>query len=298
MTLSELRFVVSVAQEKNFRRAAAKSFVSQPALSLAIKKIENELGVLIFERNRMGISLTTVGEKIVNQAQIVLEEADKIKAISVVEKNTQEVEIKIGLIYSIAPYLLPSIIPLVQNTSPEIILEAEEDITTNLIKKLEEGSIDAAIIALPFVVPGIETQPLYDEPFKVLIPTKHPWNNKQKINAKELKNEKILLLDNTHCFSMQVREACPGISDKAEVQAGTSLETIRTMVASNLGISILPQSATASNYSNDLINILPFESPIPFRRVAMAFRRGSSKQSSLVKIIKSITSVKEKIIAS
>ena len=298
MTLSELRFVVSVAQEKNFRRAAAKSFVSQPALSLAIKKIENELGVLIFERNRMGISLTTVGEKIVNQAQIVLEEVDKIKAISKVEKNTQQVEVKIGLIYSIAPYLLPSIIPLVKNSSPEIILEAEEDITTNLIKKLEEGSIDAAIIALPFVVPGIETQPLYDEPFKVLIPTKHPWNNKQKINAKELKNEKILLLDNTHCFSMQVREACPGISDKAEVQAGTSLETIRNMVASNLGISILPQSATANNYSNDLINILPFESPIPFRRVAMAFRQGSSKQSSLVKIVKSITSVKEKIIAS
>ena len=298
MTLSELRFVVSVAQEKNFRRAAAKSFVSQPALSLAIKKIENELGVLIFERNRMGISLTTVGEKIVNQAQIVLEEVDKIKAISAAERNTQQVEVKIGLIYSIAPYLLPSIIPLVKNSSPEIILEAEEDITTNLIKKLEEGSIDAAIIALPFVVPGIETQPLYDEPFKVLIPTKHPWNNKQKINAKELKNEKILLLDNTHCFSMQVREACPGISDKAEVQAGTSLETIRNMVASNLGISILPQSATANNYSNDLINILPFESPIPFRRVAMAFRQGSSKQSSLVKIVKSITSVKEKIIAS
>jgi LysR family hydrogen peroxide-inducible transcriptional activator len=298
MTLSELRFVVSVAQEKNFRRAAAKSFVSQPALSLAIKKIENELGVLIFERNRMGISLTTVGEKIVNQAQIVLEEVDKIKAISAAERNTQQVEVKIGLIYSIAPYLLPSIIPLVKNSSPEIILEAEEDITTNLIKKLEEGSIDAAIIALPFVVPGIETQPLYDEPFKVLIPTKKPWNNKQKINAKELKNEKILLLDNTHCFSMQVREACPGISDKAEVQAGTSLETIRNMVASNLGISILPQSATANNYSNDLINILPFESPIPFRRVAMAFRRGSSKQSSLVKIVKSITSVKEKIIAS
>ena len=298
MTLSELRFVVAVAQEKNFRRAAVISFVSQPALSLAIKKIENELGVLIFERNRMGISLTTVGEKIANQAQIVLEEVDKIKAISKVEQNTQQVQVKIGLIYSIAPYLLPSIIPLVKSSSPEIVLDAEEDITTNLVKKLDEGSIDAAIIALPFDIPGIETQPLYDEPFKVLIPTKHPWNNKQKINAKDLKNEKILLLDNTHCFSMQVREACPGISDKAEVQVGTSLETIRNMVASNLGISILPQSATANNYSNDLINILPFESPIPFRRVAMAFRQGSSKQSSLVKIVESITSVKEQIIAS
>jgi LysR family transcriptional regulator, hydrogen peroxide-inducible genes activator len=298
MTLSELRFVVSVAKEKNFRRAAVKSFVSQPALSLAIKKIENELGVLIFERNRMGISLTSVGEKIVNQAQTVLEEVDKIKAISMVDKNDQQVNVKIGLIYSIAPYLLPSIIPLLKNTSPDIILEAEEDITKNLINKLKDGSIDAAIIALPFDVPGIETQPLYDEPFKVLIPIKHAWNNKQKINAKDLKNEKILLLDNTHCFSMQVREACPGISDKAEVQVGTSLETIRNMVASNLGISILPQSATVNNYSNDLINILSFENPIPFRRVAMAFRQGSSKKQSLDKIVKSISSIKEKIIAS
>ena len=298
MTLSELRFVVSVAQEKNFRRAATKSFVSQPALSLAIKKIENELGVIIFERNRMGISLTTVGEKIVNQAQKVLEEVDKIKAISIVEKNAQQVDVKLGLIYSIAPYLLPSIIPLLKNISPDINLEAEEDVTKNLINKLKDGTIDAAIIALPFDVPGIKIQTLYDEPFKVLIPSKHQWKNKQKINAKDLKNEKILLLDNTHCFSMQIREACPGISDKAEVQAGTSLETIRNMVASNLGISILPQSATVKNYSNDSINILSFENPVPFRRVAIAFRQGSSKRPSLDMIVKSITSIKEKIIGS
>ena len=298
MTLSELRFVVSVAREKNFRRAASKSFVSQPALSLAIKKIENELGVIIFASNRMGISLTTVGEKIVNHAQKVLEEVDKIKAISIVEKNAQQVDVKLGLIYSIAPYLLPSIISLLRNTSPDIVLEAEEDITKNLINKLKEGSIDAAIIALPFDVPGIEIQTLYDEPFKVLISSKHQWSKKQKINAKDLKHEKILLLDNTHCFSMQVREACPGISDKAEVQAGTSLETIRNMVASNLGISILPQSATIQNYSNDSINILSFENPVPFRRVAMAFRQGSSKMQSLDMIVKSITGIKEKIIRS
>ena len=298
MTLSELRFVVSVAQEKNFRRAAAKSFVSQPALSLAVKKIENELGILIFERNRMGISLTTVGEEIVNQAQKVLEEVEKIKAISIVEKNDQQVDVKLGLIYSIAPYLLPSIIPLLKNTSSDILLEAEEDITKNLINKLKDGSIDAAIIALPFDVPGIEIQTLYDEPFKVLISSKHQWNKKKKIHAKDLKHEKILLLDNTHCFSMQVREACPGISDMAEVQAGTSLETIRNMVASNLGISILPQSATVKNYLNDSINILSFENPVPFRRVAMAFRQGSSKRLSLDIIVKTISSIKEKIIGS
>ena len=132
----------------------------------------------------------------------------------------------------------------------------------------------------------------------MLIPSKHQWNKKQKIDAKDLKHEKILLLDNTHCFSMQVREACPGISDKAEVQAGTSLETIRNMVASNLGISILPQSATLKNYSNDSINIISFENPIPFRRVAIAFRQGSSKRPSLDMIVKTITNIKEKIIGS
>jgi len=298
MTLSELRFVVSVAHEKNFRRAATKSFVSQPALSLAIKKIENELGILIFERNRMGISLTLVGEQIVNQAQKVLEEVDKIKVISKAEKNAQQINIKIGLIYSIAPYLLPSIISLLNKESPDIILDAEEDITKNLINKLKDGSIDAAIIALPFDIPGIETQALYDEPFKVLIPNKHQWNTKKKINAKDLKHEKILLLDNTHCFSMQVRDACPGIADMAEVQAGTSLETIRNMVASNLGISILPQSATLKNYSSDTINILSFENPVPFRQVAMAYRQGSSKKESLDMMVKSITSIKQKIIGS
>ncbi|MBT4570855.1 MAG: LysR family transcriptional regulator [Nitrosomonadales bacterium] len=298
MTLSELRFVVSVAHEKNFRRAAIKSFVSQPALSLAIKKIEIELGVLIFERNRMGVSLTTVGEQIVNQAKKVLEEADKIKEISALETNTKQTAIKIGIIYSIAPYLLPSIIPLLKKISPDIILKAEEDVTKNLIHKLKDGVIDAAIIALPFDIPGIALQDLYDEPFKVLIPRKHKWNSKKKINTKDLVNEKILLLDNTHCFSMQVRDACPGISNNAEVQAGTSLETIRNMVASNLGISILPQSATAKNYKNDAINILSFESPIPFRRVALAYRQGTSKKDSLDIMVEAISSIKEQIIGS
>lgn len=296
MTLSELRFVVSVAHERNFRRAAAKSFVSQPALSLAIKKIENELGVSIFERNRMGISLTSVGEKIVSQAQTVLAEVDKIKEISVIETNTQQIQIKLGLIYSIAPYLLPLIIPKLEEINSDITLDAEEDITKNLIAKLQDGSLDAAIIALPFDIPGFETITLYDEPFKVLVSKKHKWKKNQAVNVKQLIHEKILLLDNTHCFSMQVREACPGISNNAEVQTGTSLETIRNMVASNLGISILPQSATTNNYKNKEINILSFESPVPFRQVAIAYRQGSTKKDSLIKLIKLVEGMKQQII--
>ena len=296
MTLSELRFVVSVAHERNFRKAAAKSFVSQPALSLAIKKIENELGVSIFERNRMGISLTSVGEKIVSQAQTVLAEVDKIKEISLIETNTQQIQIKLGLIYSIAPYLLPLIIPKLEEINSDITLDAEEDITKNLIAKLQDGSLDAAIIALPFDIPGFETITLYDEPFKVLVSKKHKWKKNQAVNAKQLIHEKILLLDNTHCFSMQVREACPGISNNAEVQTGTSLETIRNMVASNLGISILPQSATTNNYKNKEINILSFEIPVPFRQVAIAYRQGSTKKDSLIKLIKLVEGLKQQII--
>jgi len=296
MTLSELRFVVSVAHERNFRKAAAKSFVSQPALSLAIKKIENELGVSIFERNRMGISLTSVGEKIVSQAQTVLAEVDKIKEISLIETNTQQIQIKLGLIYSIAPYLLPLIIPKLEEINSDITLDAEEDITKNLIAKLQDGSLDAAIIALPFDIPGFETITLYDEPFKVLVSKKHKWKKNQAVNAKQLIHEKILLLDNTHCFSMQVREACPGISNNAEVQTGTSLETIRNMVASNLGISILPQSATTNNYKNKEINILSFENPVPFRQVAIAYRQGSTKKDSLIKLIKLVEGLKQQII--
>ena len=296
MTLSELRFVVSVAHERNFRKAAAKSFVSQPALSLAIKKIENELGVSIFERNRMGISLTSVGEKIVSQAQTVLAEVDKIKEISLIETNTKQIQIKLGLIYSIAPYLLPLIIPKLEEINSDITLDAEEDITKNLIAKLQDGSLDAAIIALPFDIPGFETITLYDEPFKVLVSKKHKWKKNKAVNAKQLIHEKILLLDNTHCFSMQVREACPGISNNAEVQTGTSLETIRNMVASNLGISILPQSATTNNYKNKEINILSFEIPVPFRQVAIAYRQGSTKKDSLIKLIKLVEGLKQQII--
>ena len=161
---------------------------------------------------------------------------------------------------------------------------------------MQDGSLDAAVIALPFDIPGFETITLYDEPFKVLVSKKHKWNKNLAVNAKQLIHEKILLLDNTHCFSMQVREACPGISNNAEVQTGTSLETIRNMVASNLGISILPQSATTNNYKNREINILSFENPVPFRKVAIAYRHGSTKKDSLIRLKKLVDGIKKQII--
>ena len=259
MTLSELRFIVALAHEKNFRKAAEKSFVSQPALSLGIKKIEEELSLTIFERSVGAggdVKITPIGQKIIEQAAIVLEQAAKIKDISVGGDKQLDLPFKLGLIYSIAPYLLPLIIPSLRKSAPNMPLEVHEDITKNLESNLKKGSIDAAVIALPFDMPGVEIKVLYDEPFVVVIPVKHSWRVKKTIKAKDLSKEKVLLLDRTHCFSNQVVEACPGLSKNSEIQSGNSLETIRKMVASNLGISVLPKSATTDKYQDPLVKTI------------------------------------------
>jgi len=288
MTLSELRFIVAVGREKNFRKAADKCFVSQPALSLAVKKLEDELGIILFERSRTDVSITQAGQAIINQAIIVLDEAGKIKEMAQQGDGQLEKPFKLGLIYSIAPYLLPLIIPLLRNSAPDMPLEIEENITKNLEEKLKKGFIDAAIVALPFDIPGIEIENLYEEPFVTVVPVKHPWAQKKTIKADLLASEKVLLLDNTHCYSNQVQEACPGLLKTGEIQGGNSLETIRSMVASNLGISVLPKSATTLRHVNPLVKVIQFDKPIPFRKVVLAYRKSSVKKQALEEVVKSI----------
>ena len=294
MTLSELRFIVALAHEKNFRRAAEKSFVSQPALSLGIKKIEQELNLSLFERSVGAggdVRITPIGQKIIDQATIVLEEAAKIKDLSANGDKQLNLPFKLGLIYSIAPYLLPLIIPKLREHTPNMPLEIYENITKNLENDLKQGSIDAAVIALPFDIPGVAIEVLYDEVFVVIAPLNHRWDVQKNIKAKDLAQEKVLLLDRTHCFSNQVKEACPGLSKNSEIQLGNSLETIRSMVASNLGISVLPKSATAAQHDNALVKIISFEPPVPFRRVALAYRKSAVKKeaiSAIVSVIKSL----------
>lgn len=291
MTLSELRFIVAVGREKNFRKAADKCFVSQPALSLAVKKLEDELGIILFERSRTDVSITQAGQAIINQAIIVLDEAGKIKEMAQQGDGQLEKPFKLGLIYSIAPYLLPLIIPLLRNSAPDMPLEIEENITKNLEEKLKKGFIDAAIVALPFDIPGIEIENLYEEPFVTVVPVKHPWAQKKTIKADLLTSEKVLLLDNTHCYSNQVQEACPGLLKTGEIQGGNSLETIRSMVASNLGISVLPKSATTLRHVNPLVKVIQFDKPIPFRKVVLAYRKSSVKKQALEEVVKSIKKI-------
>lgn len=289
MTLNELRYVVAVAQEKNFRRAAEQVFVSQPALSLAIQKLEEELGVQIFERSRTEVSLTPIGEQIVTQAQRVLEEATLIKEIARQGKNQLIGPLKVGTIYTTGPYLLPELIPVLKKKAPEMPLEVEENLTANLEGLLLNGKLDVVVVALPFNIPGVMTLPLYDEDFSVLIPAEHHWAGKKHIQAEELTNEKVLLLNSGHCFSNQVMEACPELHRKgSEILQGNSLETIRNMVASGLGITVLPASANSEKYRNKLTLAIPFAKPAPARRIALAWRKSFTRKEAIEVLAKAI----------
>ncbi|MDO8351779.1 MAG: hydrogen peroxide-inducible genes activator [Gallionella sp.] len=290
MTLNELRYIVAVAQELNFRRAAEKAYISQPALSLAIQKLEQELAVRIFERGKSSISVTPVGHAIIEQAQRVLEEAERIREIALQGQNQLDTPLRIGVIHSVGPYLLPDLIPALKSLTPHMPLEVEENITGNLESRLRNGKLDVIIIALPFGDTSILTRPLYDEPFSVVVNIEHPWFARRSINAQELAGEKVLLLDNGHCFSNQVVEACPELNRKgAEIQQGTSLETIRNMVASGLGITVLPASANSARYRSPLLKTIPFARPAPSRRVALAWRKSFARTQAIDALTQAIT---------
>ena len=293
MTLSELRYIVAVAQERNFRRAAEKAFISQPALSLAIQKLEEELGVKIFERARKEVAVTPLGIQIVEQAQRTLEAAARIREIAMQGSDQLAGTLRVGIIYSVGPYLLPELIPVLKKLAPKMPLEVEENITVNLEALLRNGKLDAIIIALPFGDTGIETQALYDEPFEVVVGADHRWANRRSIKPQELATEKVLLLDSGHCFSNQVTEACSDLERNGrEIQQGTSLETIRNMAASGLGITVLPASANSARYRNRLLRVIAFTNPAPSRRIALAWRKGFSRPQAIAKLALAIAQSK------
>lgn len=278
MTLTELQYIVAVAQERHFGRAAERIFVTQPALSLAIKKLEEELGTTIFERRRNRIELTSLGEQIVHQAQRVLEEADQIKILAAQGKDQLNGPLRLGVIATVGPYILPDLVPLLSTRAPRMPLELEENLTLNLTSMLKSGKLDVIMIALPYDEPSIMTQALYDEPFKVLVQIGHPWQKKKLIDSRKLGSEKVLLPHAGHCFRQQVLDACPELSrSDAEGWQGNSLETIRQMVASGLGITVLPSSALTPKYENKRLITIEMAKPVPSRRIGLAWRRGFTR---------------------
>ena len=293
MTLTELRYIVAVARERHFGRAAETCFVSQPTLSVAVKKLEEELGVPLFERGPGEVTVTPAGQKIVEQAQRVLEEAARVKELAAAGRDPLAGPLRLGAIYTIGPYLLPKLIPVLRRSAPSLQLLIQENFTHRLAEMLKSGEVDVILIALPFEEPGIETRAVYDEPFVVAVPKGHPWEGRKRVSSEELTKESLLLLGEGHCFRDQVLEFCHTMRARnrnplARTVEGGSLETIRQMVAGGVGVTVLPSTSVNAAGASDLIRILPFAKPVPSRRVALAWRKSFPRPEAIEVLRKAI----------
>jgi LysR family hydrogen peroxide-inducible transcriptional activator len=308
MTLTELKYIVAVAREKHFGKGADACHVSQPTLSVAIKKLEEELQVKLFERNANEITVTPLGEEIVRQAQSVLEQADNIREIAKRGKDPLAGSLRLGVIYTIGPYLLPDLVRQVIARTPQMPLMLQENFTVKLLEQLRTGEIDCAILAEPFPDANLAIAPLYDEPFMAAVPSSHALAARSSVSAEELKQETMLLLGTGHCFRDHVLEVCPefarfsssaeGIRKSFE---GSSLETIKHMVAAGMGITLVPRlgvpkealaapsvakksarsKSPAAPESPSFIKYVPFEGHVPSRRVVLVWRRSFTRYEAI-----------------
>ena len=287
MTLTELRYIVAVARERHFGRAAEACFVSQPTLSVSIKKLEEELDVKIFERGASEVTVTPLGDEIVRQAQRVIEQASAIKEIAMRGKDPVSGPLRLGVIYTIGPYLLPDLVRQAIEHVPQMPLMLQENFTAKLLEMLRTGELDCAIMAEPFPDTGLAMAPLYDEPFMAALPKGHPLAKRKSISTEEMKSETMLLLGTGHCFRDHVLEVCPeyarfsshaeGIRKSFE---GSSLETIKYMVASGMGVTVVPCLSVPKEVQPH-IRYVPFVKPVPTRRVVLAWRRTFTRYEAI-----------------
>ena len=289
MTLTELKYIVAVARAKHFGHAAEACFVAQPTLSVAIKKLEDELGVVLFERGGAEISVTPLGAQIIAQAERVLEQTAAIKELAKQNKDPLAGPLRLGVIYTIGPYLLPPLVKNLIERVPQMPLILQENFTVRLLEMLRQGELDAAIMALPLPEHGMSTQTLYDEPFVVAVPQHHPWAKRKSVPAADLKSETMLLLGNGHCFRDQVLEVCPEMArfsspgnGMQRTFEGSSLETIRHMVASGIGLTVLPRASVPDMHPKDsMLAFVPFEAPAPTRRVVIVWRKSFTRRAAI-----------------
>ena len=296
MTLTELRYLVNLDKERHFGHAAERSFVSQPTLSVAIRKLEDTLGVMLFERVRGEVRPTPIGERIIAQARRVLAEAKLIEDLAREGSDELTGALRFGAIYTVGPYLLPYLVPILRQRAPQMPLVIEENFTGKLLEQLRDNEIDVVCIAVPIDLQGLCAWPLYDEDFVVLLPADHRWAGEPSISSRRLAEEPLLLLGPGHCFRDQVIEACPKCVDPdaegPRPQTGSSLETIRHMVAGGLGLTVLPRSSVENRGEEpSLVVARPFANKAPSRRIALVWRRTFPR-------LKAIAALREAILAS
>ncbi|PIE82778.1 MAG: LysR family transcriptional regulator [Candidatus Contendobacter odensis] len=289
MTLNELRYIVAVARERHFGRAAEACYISQPTLSVAVRKLEEELKIILFERAPGEVSVTPMGQRIIEQAQRVLEETAALQQIAAQKKHDLVGMLRLGVIYTIGPYLLPHLIPRLHRRAPQMPLQIVENYTATLSEQLRAGELDVLILSLPFEESGMLTLPVYEEPFVVLTPVGHPLEQMTTIDAPTLAQQDLLLLGAGHCFRDQVLQFCPEcrrlsvtLDNMQRTLEGSSLETIRLMVATGTGITVLPYTSVSGYaYPTDLLSIRPFVEPAPTRVVALVWRKSFPRQGTI-----------------
>ena len=278
MNLRDLRYLVALADHKHFGRAAAASFVSQPTLSTQLKKFEDEIGMALVERNPRNMILTEVGEAVVAKARVILREADEIKAIARRAKDPESGTVRLGIFPTLGPYLLPHIVPAIVARFPKLELILVEEKTETLLKRLHDGELDAAVLALPIHDDTLHAEFLFEESFALAVNRQHRLAKMKRVTLADLTHESLLLLDDGHCLRDQALEVCrmAGTGERAGFRA-TSLETLRHMVSANVGLTLMPAlSVHAPAPPSPNVVLIPFVLPAPHRRIAMVWRRTSA----------------------
>jgi len=290
LKLKDLRYLVAVADTRHFGRAAERSFVSQPTLSAQIKKLEEYLGVQLIERAPKRVSLTVAGEEIVARARRILEASEEIVELAKGHSDPLAGRLKLALLPTIGPYLLPNVAGKLRKQLPRLELMLYEYQTDVMLEKLYSGEIDVGILALPVPLDGLESYEVYKEPFTVAMPANHRLAGRASIKVADLHDETLLLLEDGHCLRDQALEICSGtaLHEKQDFRA-TSLETLRQMVAAGVGITLLPELAGRGAYGAARgVTIKPFAKPVPTRTIGAIWRKSSARRAVILALAKNI----------
>jgi LysR family hydrogen peroxide-inducible transcriptional activator len=293
MNLRDLRYLVALADERHFGKAAERCYVSQPTLSAQIRKLEEYLGVPLVERQPKRVALTDAGDKIVRRARLLLQEADAIVELAKAERDPLAGPLKLALIPTVGPYLLPHVAGRLRRELPRLKLMLYEYQTQPLLERLRAGEIDVGILALPVDLDGLDCAELYDEPFTLAVPAAHPLASVDRVRVEDLRGETLLLLEDGHCLRDQALEVCGRV--RVQDFRATSLETLRQMVAAGHGITLLPELAADAPVGTARgLRVKPFVKPAPGRTIGAVWRKSTTRTPAIDAIVAAVrTAMKE-----
>ena len=285
MNLRDLQYLVALAETRHFGRAALRCHVSQPTLSAQLRKLEEFLGVSLIERRPRRVGLTPAGEAVVERARRMLRDAEDIRALARASQDPLGGQLKLGLIPTLGPYLLPRVAPRIAKALPKLQLMLHEYQTAPLVERVVQGELDVAILALPADTKGLVTRSLFAEAFLVAMPEHHRLTARKRLKIGDLAGEKLLLLEEGHCLRDQALEVCTKAGTEEQDFRATSLETLRQMVAAGLGITLLPRLAAEGPFASARgLTVRPFSPPAPSRVIGAAWRRSTSRIAAITAV--------------